>query len=120
MGYQNYNWNIELNEGLNLAFNTIKDILKEKKNNSIDLNDLIFLINIRTTNKKIKKDNKIITLTKFLKFSSSGVLKFIYKYDDFFVSENKGKIIITLNNKDKLFNEFDEWIFINKEKIESL
>ena len=120
MNYLNYNWNINLEETLNLAFETIKEILKEEKDNTIYFDKLIFLLNTRTKNTKIKKDNKSITISKFLKFCSNGVLQFIYKYDDFFVIKNKGKIKIRLNNKEKLFNEFDDWIFINKEKIENL
>ena len=53
-------------------------------------------------------------MSKFLKCCSVSVLQFIYKYDDFFVENNKGKITVSLNNKENLFNEFNEWIFINK------
>ena len=42
MNYQNYNWNINLEETLNLAFETIKEILKEEKDNTIDFDKLIF------------------------------------------------------------------------------
>tara|TARA_A100001015_G_scaffold296290_1_gene376380 strand:+ start:1393 stop:1740 length:348 start_codon:yes stop_codon:yes gene_type:complete len=115
MGYQNYKWNISYDEGINVAYETIKDILKE--NNSIDFNNLIFLLNSRTKTMKIKKDNKTITISKFLKFCTKGVLQFIRNYDDFFVENNKGKIFIHLNNKEKLFNEFDDWIFINTESL---
>ena len=46
MGYQNYKWSISYDEGINIAYETIKDVLKE--NNSIDFNNLIFLLNSRT------------------------------------------------------------------------
>ena len=49
---------------------------------------------------KIKKDNKTITISKFLKFCTKGVLQFIRNYDDFFVENNKGKIFVHLNNKE--------------------
>ena len=64
MGYENYKWNIELEKGLELAFTTIKDILK-KKNDIIDFNNLIFLLNHRTEN-MIKKIIKKLQCQNFL------------------------------------------------------
>ena len=111
--------------------------LKESKNDTLEFNELVFLLNNRTRNLDLKNNNKKKTLTNFLKIVCNGVLQFIDDYDDYLVIKKNNKIYISYNNKKKQlvefaefvefvefvefaeFAEFDEWIFINKENIES-
>ena len=39
--------------------------------------------------------------------------------DDVFIHKRDNKILISYNDKNELFQEFDEWLFINQENIES-
>mgnify|MGYP006107028973 CR=1 FL=1 len=120
----NYKWNIEKEKGIIIAKDNITKILKESKNNTLELNELVFLLNNRTRNLDLQNNNKKKTLTNFLKIVCKGVLQFIDDYDDYLVIKKNDKIYISYNKK-KLFDEldefaeFDEWIFINKENIES-
>ena len=115
----NYKWNIEKEKGILIAKNNITNILKESKDNDIELNELIFLLNNRTKKLDLKNNNKKKTLSNFLKVVCKGILQFLNDYDDYFVIKKNNKIYISYNNKKKLFGEFDEWLFINKENIES-
>ena len=44
-GYRDFKWNISRSEGQILAYDSIKQILIESKNNLLELNELIVLIN---------------------------------------------------------------------------
>ena len=48
MVHKNYKWNISLEEGKRLCLENIDDIISEQKNNSIELNELVFLLNSRS------------------------------------------------------------------------
>ena len=118
----NYKWNIDKEKGILIAKDNITKILKESKNNTLELNEVVFLLNNRTRNLDLKNNNKKKTLTNFLKIVCNGVLQFIDDYDDYLVIKKNNYIYISYNNKKNLFaefDEFDEWIFINKENIES-
>ena len=115
----NYKWNIDKEKGIMIAKDNITNLLKESKNNTLELNEVVFLLNNRTRNLDLKNNNKKKTLTNFLKIVCKGVLQFIDDYDDYLVIKKNDKIFISYNNKKILFSDFDEWIFINKENIES-
>ena len=115
----NYKWNIDKEKGILIAKDNITKILKESKNNTLEFNELVFLLNNRTRNLDLKNNNKKKTLTNFLKIVCKGVLQFIDDYDDYLVIKKNNYIYISYNNKKNLFSDFDEWIFINKENIES-
>jgi len=118
----NYKWNIDKEKGILIAKDNITKLLKESKNNTLEFNELVFLLNNRTRNLDLKNNNKKKTLTNFLKIVCNGVLQFIDDYDDYLVIKKNNYIYISYNNKKNLFaefDEFDEWIFINKENIES-
>ena len=115
---RNYKWNIELEKGKLIAQKTIIDILKES-DSEIKYNELIDLLNLRTKYLNLKNNNKKQLMTNFLKSNFKGSLNFIESLDNVFVIKNNNNILISLNNRGKLFHDFDDWCFINSENIES-
>ena len=116
---RNYKWNIELEKGKLIAQKTIIDILKES-DSEIKYNELIDLLNLRTKYLNLKNNNRRQLMTNFLKSNFKGSLNFIESLDNVFVvKNNNNNIIVSFNNREKLFHEFDEWCFINSENIES-
>ena len=119
----NYKWNIDLEKGTKIAKETIIEIIKEN-NYLIDFNKLIILLNQRTKYLNLKNNNIKRTITNFLKSNYKGTLHFIEKIDDIFIengnkTDNGKQTCIRYNDKTKLFHEFDDWIFINEENIDS-
>ena len=44
-GHRDFKWNISQSEGKKIAYDSIKQILTESKNNLLELNELIVLLN---------------------------------------------------------------------------
>ena len=51
-------WNISKIDGQTLAYSTICDLLTNSKDNILEIEELICLLNIRTKNKEITNNNK--------------------------------------------------------------
>lgn len=116
---RNYKWNIDKEKCLDIAKNISIDILKEKTDHIIELNELVTLLNKRTYHLDMRNNNIKRTMTKFLKSNCKGILNFLENSDVFFVNKKDNKIFISYNNKENLFGEFDDWLYINKENIKS-
>ena len=82
-GYRDFKWNISRSEGQKLAYDSIKQILMESKNNLLELNELIVLINQRTKHLVIKNYTKRRNLINYLKINYGGIVKFLDDYDIF-------------------------------------
>ena len=104
MVHINYKWNISKEKGKSLMIDTIQSILLEKKNQSIELNELLFLINHRTKHIIIKNKQKQKNLINFIKNNFKGIEAFIKNETSFIFKNN----IISLEN----YNHFNDWIFI--------
>jgi len=115
---RNYKWNIELEKGKLIAQKIILDILKES-DKEIKFDELINILNLKTKYLDLKNNNKKQLMTNFLKSNFKNSLNFIKSIDNIFVIKNNNTILISLNNRDNLFHDFDDWCFINSENIES-
>ena len=104
MVHINYKWNISKEKGKALMIDTIQSILLEKKNLSIELNELLFLINNRTKHMIIKNKHKQKNLINFIKINFKGIEPFIQSETSFIFKNN----IISLED----YNNFNDWIFI--------
>ena len=118
----NYKWNIDLEKGTQIAKETIIEIIKEN-NYLIDFNKLIILLNQRTKYLNLKNNNIKRTITNFLKSNYKGTLHFIETIEDIFIDSgnqtDSKQTFIRYNDKTKLFHEFEDWVFINEENIDS-
>ena len=110
MVHKNYKWNIPYDDGKRIVFNTLKTILQEKNGKSIQLNELVFLLNNRTKGLKFFNNNKKKNITNFIKTNFGGIIQFLHSYDEFLVIEKKEGIFIKLN----IFthNHLYDWVFV--------
>ena len=107
-GNRDFKWNISQSEGKKLAYDSIKQILIESKNNLLELNELIVLINQRTKHLVIKNYTKRRNLINYLKINYGGIVKFLDDYDIFGILKKENKMYV------KLIDDFlDEWVLID-------
>ena len=107
MVHKNYKQNLSEEEGRTIVFSIVEKILKERKNNSIEINELIFLINLRSKNIEIRNNNKKKNLSNFIKVVLGGMIQFIDDYDKFLIYKKDKETFIRMNNF-----EINEWIFV--------
>ena len=112
MVHKNYKWNISKEDGRLIVYDLIYKILNEQKNNSIEINELIFLLNNRSKHITLINHKKKKNITNFIKTNYGGMQQFIDDYDMFGIKQiNKQTIICLCSN----FQNFDvnDWVFIN-------
>jgi hypothetical protein len=108
MVHKNYKWNISEEKGRNMTYNLIETILKEKKDNTIDIDELTFLLNNRTKSITITNNNKTKNLTNYMKVVFGGMINFIDDYDIFLLQKKESGTFIKLNNIG-----MSDWIFVD-------
>ena len=110
MVHKNYKWNISKEKGQKIVYDMIEEILKEQKNNSIEISELIFLLNNRTKHLNITNHKKKKNIVNFVKINFGGNQQFIDNYDYFLINNQNNKIIIKLNTIEDYSND---WVFVN-------
>ena len=108
MVHKNYKWNISEEKGRNMTYNLVEAILKEKTDNTIEIDELTFLLNNRTKDVNILNNNKNKNLTNYIKVVFGGIVNFIDDYDRFLLQKKDGGTLIKLNNI-----ELNDWIFVD-------
>ena len=111
MVHKNYKWNLSKEEGIELVYTMMEKIIKEKKDNSIEINELIFLLNIRSKGLNIRNNNKQKNLSNFIKVVFGGVIKFIDDYDNFLLQKINGDTYIRVNQLDA-----SDWVFVENDE----
>ena len=107
MVHKNYKWNISEEKGRKIVFNLIIKILKEKKDQTIDIDELHFLLNNRTKNMSIMNNTKKKNMSNFIKVVFGGLINFIDNYDDYLLQIKNSNTLIRLNKLD-----ISDWVFI--------
>ena len=111
MVHKNYKWNISKEKGKSLALENIDEILSEQKNNSIELNELIFLLTNRTKLIGITNNRKKKNIVNFLKINYGGIQRFIDDCEHFELIHKGGNT--TIKKKYEInINELNDWVFI--------
>jgi len=105
MVHKNYKWNISKKEGSTLIYNTIIQILKERNEQCIEIDELLLLLNSRTKTIEITNNNKQKTLINFLKNVFGGLNYFLDEYEDIIKYEINDTFYIKLNCE-------KEWILV--------
>ena len=77
MVHKNYKWNLSKKEGSILIYTTIVQILKERNEQCIEIDELLLLLNSRTKAIEITNNNKQKTLTNFIKNVFGGLNLFL-------------------------------------------
>ena len=109
MVHKNYKWNISKEEGRKIAIDTINEILTEQKNNSIELNELIFLLLNRTNKVQITNNKKKKNIVNFLKVNFGGIRVFIDGLNNVDLLDEGNKVIV----HDINIINLNDWVFID-------
>ena len=112
MVHKNYKWNISKEEGEKIAKDIINEILTEQKNNSIELNELIFLLNNRTNKIQITNHKKKKNLVNFLKVNFGGIRVFLNELSNVHLLEEDNRVIIRRLDDINIIN-LNDWVFID-------
>lgn len=112
MVHKNYKWNISKEEGKEIALRTIYEILSEQKNNSIELNELIFLLNSRTKSLAITNNKKKKNIVNFLKTNFGGIKIIIKDSEELEILNDENKSTIRKIDATN-FLELNDWILID-------
>ena len=89
----------------------IESILREKKDHSIHIDELHFLLNNRTKNTIIMNNNKKKTIQNFIRVVYGGLTQFIDDYEEFMLKKVNDGYIVKLNS-----SELNEWIFVENDE----
>ena len=112
MVHKNYKWNISKEEGGKIAKDMINEILTEQKNNSIELNELIFLLLNRTNKVQITNHNKKKNLVNFLKVNFGGIRVFLNELSNVHLLEEENQAIIRRLDDINII-DLNDWVFID-------
>ena len=111
MVHQNYKWNISKKEGLKLVFKVVREILEEKIDNSIKYEELILLIQNRTSSMEIIHNKKKKTFMNFIRSNYGDIEQLIDTTDEMVVIEKKQGKYIKLHTNEINYN-INEWIIV--------
>lgn len=110
MVHKNYKWNVSEEEGRDIVYNNVEALLKERGNNTIEIEELIFLLNSRTKTMNITNNNKKKNISNYIKVIFGGMIHFIDDYDYFMIFNDEKKTYVKLNDI-----EMSDWIFVEDE-----
>lgn len=107
MVHKNYKWNISEEEGREIVYNNIETLLNERSNKTIEIEELIFLLNNRTKYIDIRNNNKKKNVSNFIKVICGGMINFLDDYSIFMLDINEKHTFVKLNQI-----ETNDWIFV--------
>lgn len=110
MPRKNYKWNISIEQGRKYLLEIIKGILQEQKNETMEMNELLLLIQNRSKHLTITNNQKKKSLLNFMNSNFGGIIPFIDDYSCLAVFENKDNPRIKYI--DSNYPMFDEWICV--------
>ena len=110
MVHKNYKWNISEEKGRDIVYNNVETLLNERSNKTIEIEELVFLLNNRTKNIDIRNNNKKKNLSNFIKVICGGMINFLDDYSIFMLDINEKHTFVKLNQI-----ETNDWIFVEDE-----
>lgn len=125
MVQKNNKWNISKEKGEEYAHRYIIEILKDSKNNTLGLSELIILLNQRTKHIHLSMHKKKKPISVYLKHVYGSFINFLDIYSFYGIIENGADIKVILFDSElnsnildpKIINEHKEWILINDDFI---
>ena len=109
MGHKNYKWNMSKEKGKEISTKYIKEILNEKKDNSIHYQELLLLLQNRTQTLNITQNKKPKTLLTFIRNVYGSLEYLIELIDDIELIYGKERII-KLHQPENI--HVNEWILV--------
>jgi hypothetical protein len=117
-------WNISKQKGEEYAHTYILEILKDSKNNTLPLSELVLLLNQRTKHIKLIYHNREKSMSVYLKSIYGSMINFMDNYGFYGVLMNSQDIKIKLlecelNPSDlhTSIQEYKEWILVDEEEF---
>ena len=109
MVHKNYKWNLSKEKGQKIIFNLIESILKERKDHSVHIDELHFLLNNRTKNTSFINNKRKKNIQNFIKVVFGGLVNFIDDYERFLLKKQNDGYYVQLN---KTSLNVDEWVIV--------
>jgi len=126
MVHKNNKWNISDKRGEEISHKYIIDILKDSKNNTIPLSELVSLLNHKTKHIKITNHNKNKPLSLYLQCKYGGIINFLDKFtiygqikeiDIIYVKLMDSEITYNKSIDQNILYEYKDWILIDEEEF---
>ena len=135
MVHKNDKWNISDKRGEEIAHKYIIDILKDSKNNTIPLSELVSLLNHQTKHIKFTNHNKKKPISLYLQCKYGGIINFLDKYtiygqikqsqikqslkkqqkDIIYVKLMDSEITYNKSIDQNILHEYKDWILIDED-----
>jgi len=113
MVQKNNKWNISDKQGEEIAHRYIIEILKDSKNNTLLLSDLVILLNQRTKHIKFINRSQKKPLSVYLRCNYGNIINFLDRFLTYGLIRNNTDIQVKLMNH----NPRDEWILVNEDEF---
>jgi len=113
MVQKNNRWNISDKRGEEIAHRYIVDILKDYKQQTLPLSDLVILLNQRTKHIKFINKSKRKPLSVYLRCNHGNIINFLDKFIDYGLLKQGTTIQVKLMNQ----NLLSEWILVDEEEF---
>ena len=130
MVHKNDKWNISDKRGEEIAHRYIIDILKDSKNNTIPLSELVSLLNHQTKHIKFTNHNKKKPISLYLQCKYGSIVNFLDKYtiyaqirkkikekDIMYVKLMDSEITYNKSIDQNILHEYKDWILIDEEEF---
>jgi hypothetical protein len=124
MVHKNDKWNISDKRGEEISHRYIIDILKDSKNNTIPLSELVNLLNHQTKHIKFTNHNKKKPISLYLQCKYGGIIPFLDKYTIYGQIKQKDIMYVKLMDSEITYNksidqhilhEYKDWILIDED-----
>jgi hypothetical protein len=124
MVHKNDKWNISDKRAEEIAHRYIIDILKDSKNNTIPLSELVSLLNHQTKHIKFTNHNKKKPISLYLQCKHGSIVHFLDKYTIYAQIKEKDIMYVKLMDSEITYNksidqnilhEYKDWILIDEE-----
>jgi len=122
MSQNSIKWNYSAEKIFEIIHLALIDILKEKKDKTCHLKQLVSLLNSKSKVNRINNDRKYNQFSKYLKIEHNGILNFIEDYNFYEIIRNEQKIFVKLHeelinkndlNWGKRITKDSEWILVD-------
>lgn len=130
MVHKNDKWNISDKRGEEITHRYIIDILKDSKNNTIPLSELVSLLNHQTKHIKFTNHNKKKPISLYLQCKYGSIVNFLDKYtiyaqirkkikekDIMYVKLMDSEITYNKSIDQNILHEYKDWILIDEEEF---
>ena len=109
-------WNIKIDEAIELAHSTIITILKDNEG-KILLSKLVTLLNHRTKHIRFHENKKLNSFSKYLKHNYGSTMKFLDDFNIYGIMKTKSDVNVILIDENNTSNIIqipndNEWVLV--------